>query len=114
MARTREQVYEHHSRALDAGDLDELVADYADDAVLITPTGVKRGKDGIREGYTRVFADLPKATWNLRTQIYEGDLMLVEWAAASASAFGEGVATFVITDGLIRAQTLHFTVQHRV
>jgi ketosteroid isomerase-like protein len=114
MARTPEQVYQHHARALDAGDLDELVADYADDAVLITSAGVKRGEDGIRGGYARIFADLPNATWNLRTQIYEGDLMFVEWAAASASAFGEGVGTFVITDGLIRAQTLHFTVQHRI
>jgi uncharacterized protein (TIGR02246 family) len=114
MARTREQVYQHHAQALDAGNLDGIVADYADDAVLITPAGVKRGKDGIREGYRQIFADLPKATWSRRAQIYEGDLMLVEWAAASAGAFGEGVATFVITDGLIRAQTLHFTIQHRI
>jgi uncharacterized protein (TIGR02246 family) len=114
MTRTSEEVFQHHARALDAGDLDKLIADYADAAVFITPAGVKRGKDGIREAYTQLFADLPNATWNLRTQIYEGDLLLVEWAAVSASALAEGVVTFVIRDGAIQAQTNHFTVQHRI
>ena len=40
MARTPEEVFSHHAEALGAGDLDEIVADYADDAVFISPTGV--------------------------------------------------------------------------
>ena len=48
MARTPEEVFSHHATALGADDLDEIVADYADDAIFITPTGVLRGKDGIR------------------------------------------------------------------
>jgi ketosteroid isomerase-like protein len=114
VTRTPEEVFQHHARALGASDLEQLDADYADDAVFITPAGVKRGKDSIREANAHVLADLPNATWNMRTQIYEGDLMFVEWAADSASALGEGVATFVIRDGLIRAETLHFTVQHKI
>jgi hypothetical protein len=37
MARTPQQIFEHHAGALIAGDIDEIVADYADDAVFITP-----------------------------------------------------------------------------
>ena len=34
MTRTPEEVFAHHVKALGAGDLDEIVADYADDARL--------------------------------------------------------------------------------
>jgi hypothetical protein len=36
MTRTPEEVFQHHVQALGAGDLDEIVADYTDDAVFIT------------------------------------------------------------------------------
>ena len=69
MADTRspQEVFGHHGQALGAEDLDEIVADYSDDAVLITPEGVQRGKDGID--------------------------------------------TFVFRDGLIRVQTVRYTLQ---
>ena len=41
MARTPQEIFAHHAEALIAGDLDGIVADYADDAVFIT--GVRRG-----------------------------------------------------------------------
>ena len=33
MTRTPEEVFAHHVQALGAGDLDEIVADYADDGI---------------------------------------------------------------------------------
>jgi ketosteroid isomerase-like protein len=69
MAATRspQEVFDHHAQALGAEDLEEIVADYSDDAVFITPAGVQRGKDGID--------------------------------------------TFVFRDGLIRVQTVRYTLQ---
>ena len=67
MTRTPEEVFAHHVQALGAGDLDEIVADYADDAVFISPTGVKRGKDGIRQAFTQLLADVP--TLSLATRL---------------------------------------------
>ncbi len=49
MARTPQEVFAHHVEALGAGDLDEIVADYAEDGVLITPAGVLHGLGGIRD-----------------------------------------------------------------
>ena len=43
-----QEVFDHHAQALGAEDLEEIVADYNDDAIFITPAGVLRGKDGIR------------------------------------------------------------------
>jgi uncharacterized protein (TIGR02246 family) len=114
MTRTPEEVFQHHAEALGAGDLDEIVTDYADDAVFITPAGVRRGKDGIREAFTQLLADVPDAAWDLKTQIYEDDVLFLEWAAeAAATLVEDGIDTFVFRDGLIRVQTVRYSVQRK-
>jgi ketosteroid isomerase-like protein len=114
MARTPEEIFSHHAQALGAGDLDEIVADYADDAVFITPAGVKRGKAGVREAFTQLLVDVPNAKWELPTTIYEGDVMFLEWTAEAAQTrVDDGIDTFVFRDGLIRVQTVRYTLQHK-
>jgi ketosteroid isomerase-like protein len=115
MARTPEEVFQHHAEALGGEDLDGIVADYTDDAVFITPAGVRRGKDGVRAGFTQLLADVPGATWDLKTQIYEGDVLFLEWAADSSVArVDDGIDTFVFRDGQIRVQTVRYTLQRKV
>ena len=114
MTRTPQEVFQHHAQALGAGDLDEIVADYSDDAVFITPAGVRRGKDGVRAAFTQLLADVPNAAWNLKTETYEGDVLFLEWAAdAAQTRVEDGIDTFVFSDGLIRVQTVRYTVQHK-
>jgi len=114
MTRTPEEVFTHHVQALGAADLDEIVADYAGDAVFISPAGTRRGPDGIRAAFTQLLADVPDAAWNLKTQIYEDDLLFLEWTAdAAATHVDDGIDTFLFRDGLIRAQTVRYTLQHK-
>jgi ketosteroid isomerase-like protein len=111
MTRTPEEIFGHHAQALGAGDLDEIVADYADDAVIITPAGVKRGPGGVREAFIQLLADVPNAAWDLKTLIYEGDVLFLEWAAdAGGTRVEDGIDTFVFRDGLIQVQTVRYTV----
>lgn len=111
MARTPQEVFAHHAEALGAEDLDGIVADYRDDALFITPDGVRRGKDGVREAFTRLLAELPGATWDLPTQIYEDDILLLEWAADSRThRVEDGLDTFVFAGGMIRVQTVRYTL----
>ena len=113
MARSPQEVFAHHAQALGAGDLDEIVADYAEDAVFITPAGVLRGKEGIRTAFTQLLADVPNATWDLPTQIYDGDVLFLEWTAdAGASRVDDGIDTFIFRDGQITVQTVRYTVQY--
>ena len=113
MARTPQEIFGHHAQALGAGDLDEIVADYADDAVFISPSGVLRGKDGIRTAFTRLLGDVPDARWDLKTQLYESDVLFLEWTAdAGATRVDDGIDTFVFADGMIRVQTVRYTLQH--
>ncbi|HLF70759.1 MAG TPA: nuclear transport factor 2 family protein [Dehalococcoidia bacterium] len=109
--RTPQEVFAHHGQVLVAGDLDGIVSDYTDDAVFITPAGVLRGKDGIRQAFTKLLSDLPNAKWELPTQIYEGDILLLEWKAESArTRVEDGIDTFVFRNGLIRVQTVRYTL----
>jgi ketosteroid isomerase-like protein len=110
--RTPQEVFQHHAEVLVARDVDGLVSDYADDAVFITPDGVRRGKDGVRAAVERLLGDLPDAEFRVPTTIFEGDVLFIEWSADSpAATVQDGVDTLVFRDGLIRAQTLRYTLQ---
>jgi ketosteroid isomerase-like protein len=110
--RTPQEVFQHHAEVLIAGDIDGIVSDYADDAVFITPDGALHGKDGVRQGFEKLLGDLPSAEWAVPTQIFEGDVLFIEWSARSESTYAEdGIDTFVFRDGLIRAQTVRYTLQ---
>ncbi|MGO9887842.1 MAG: nuclear transport factor 2 family protein [Solirubrobacteraceae bacterium] len=113
--RTPQEVFQHHAEVLIAGDLEGIVADYSDDAVFITPDGVLRGKDGIREAFTKLLSDLPSAEWEVPTTIFEGDVLFIEWKAVSESTMADdGVDTFVFRDdGQIRVQTVRYTLQQK-
>ena len=114
MAATRspQEVFAHHAQALGAEDLEEIVADYSDDAIFITPAGVLRGKDGIRQAFTKLLGEVPQATWDLKTTIYEDDILFLEWSAeGGGNRIQDAVDTFVFRDGLIRVQTVRYTLQ---
>ena len=112
MARTPQEIFEHHGAALMAGDIDGIVEDYSDDALFITPSRVLRGKDGVREAFTALLADLPDASWEIPTQIFEEDILFIEWSATTEKArVQDGIDTFVFRDGLIRVQTVRYTLE---
>ncbi len=111
MSRTPQEVFAHHGQALGAADIDGIVSDYSEDALFITPDGVKRGKSGVREGFEKLLTDLPNASWELPTQIYADDVLLLEWKAnASTNRVEDGIDTFIFRDGLIRVQTVRYTL----
>ncbi len=111
MARTPQEIFQHHGEALMAEDLDAIVSDYSHDALFITPEGVRRGQDGVREGFVQLLGDVPGARWELPTQIFEDDILLLEWKAESETTKVEdGIDTFVFRDGLIRVQTVRYTL----
>ena len=109
--RTPQEVFQHHGEVLMAEDLDGIVSDYTEDALFITPDGVLKGKDGVRQGFVKLLGDVPEANWELPTQIYEDDILLLEWRAESEKVkVDDGIDTFVFRDGLIRVQTVRYTL----
>ena len=57
---------------------------------------------------------MPNAAWDLKTQIHEDDVLFLEWTAdAGVTRVEDGIDTFIFRDGLIRVQTLRYTLQHK-
>jgi hypothetical protein len=110
--RTPQEVFQHHGETLVAGDLDGIVSDYSDDAIIISPDEVLRGKDGVRRAFEKLLGDLPNAEWELLSTSFEDDILLLEWKATSEKTKAEdGIDTFVFRDGMIRVQTLRYTLE---
>jgi SnoaL-like protein len=108
--RTPEEVFTHHAQSLGAEDLDAIMVDYADNATFIIPSGVRRGKDAIRQFFADLLQALPKAQWGVKT-LYADNVLFLEWTADSARAsVSDGVDTFIFENGLITLQTVRSTI----
>ncbi|MGW9453416.1 nuclear transport factor 2 family protein [Streptomyces sp. NPDC055632] len=113
MTRTPQEVFADHGKLLGTGDLDLISLNYTEDAAFLTPEGTLVGREGVEEGIGRLLADLPDAEWQLAPQ-FAGNVLVLQWTATSAtSEVLDGVDTFVFEDGLISAQTVHYTLTPR-
>jgi hypothetical protein len=108
--RTPEEVFAHHGAALGAEDVEDVISDYADDAILVVQKEVFRGREGARQVFTKLLSEIPRATWDLDTT-YADDVLYLEWkAAGGGNKIEDGVDTFVFRDGMIRVQTVVYSV----
>ena len=108
--RTPQEVFTHHAHAIGAEDLDAILMDYADTATFISPSGVLRGKEAIRQFFADLLQALPKAQWGVKT-MYADNVLFLEWTADSARAsVSDGVETFLFEHGLITLQTVRHTI----
>jgi len=101
-------VLEHHTKALRGGDLNDVLADYASDAVLFTKDAALKGLDAIRPVFAAIISEFskPGMTINRTQQLIEGDYAYIVWTAETADNIYEiATDTFVVRDGKIVAQS---------
>ena len=111
MARSTAQVFEDHKNAILTGDFPRLIADYADDAVLMTTDGTFVGQEAIQRFFQNLFAAHPNVQVHFGKQVVEDDMLLLEWSAESdVAVFEPGVDTFFIHDDRIQRQTMWFVM----
>ena len=106
MARTPQQIFDHHVHALVARNVDDLLTDYTADSTLITPAGIAQGIDGIRAAFSRLSDALADAVFGIKSKTYHDDALLLEWTLDSAGFQVDGVDTFLFGDDSIRLQTI--------
>jgi ketosteroid isomerase-like protein len=110
MARSTKQVFDDHMAALESGDISKIMADYADDAILISPSGALVGKAAIQAAFENMIQGSPNIKFTGQ-DIVEGDTLLTIWSAQCDTAtMPQGMDTFVIRDGKIQRQTAWFVV----
>jgi hypothetical protein len=110
------EVFEDHLALTTAGEHDRDIAyNYADDVVLLTGLGIFRGHEGVRQSRATLGMDLPDARFSYVTTLVDREYAFLEWRGESEHTLvDDGADGFVIRDGLIRAQTIHYTVRHRM
>lgn len=103
---TRE-VVRRHLKTFGAGDLEGVLADYADDAVMFTPNGPIEGKEALRSAFAKMIAEWgqPGTVFKLQEERYNGEHGYIVWTAETAANVYElGMDGFVVRDGKIAAQ----------
>ena len=103
-----EQTLRHHLQSFYVGDVDAIMADFAADAVLITPDGTLYGQAQIRPVFETFVTQImpPGSTLTIVKQIIEGEIAYLLWTGESAHyRIPWGTDTFVIRAGTIVAQT---------
>ena len=111
--RNAEEVLEDHLRQALEGTVDEdLARNYAEDVVVLTADGVHHGHDGLRELAALLQDQLPQSRFVYTAKVVAGEAALLEWTARddNGSRVDDGVDSFLIRDGRIRAQTIHYTI----
>ena len=103
-----EQTLHHHLQSFYVGDVDAIMADFAAEAVLITPDGTLYGQAQIRPVFETFVTQIlpPGSTLTIIKQIIEGEIAYLLWTGESAHyRIPWGTDTFVIRAGKIVAQT---------
>ncbi len=110
--RSPSEVFLDHLNLRAQGRLEEdLERNYCDEVVLIHQFGAKHGRNGVRESAHRLQNQLQGGRYEYTTQVIEGDYAPLLWRACSEHArIDHGVDSFVIRDGRIVMQTVHYEV----
>jgi uncharacterized protein (TIGR02246 family) len=86
-------------KALNAGDIDTLLANVDDNVVFTTMNGdVARGKDGIRQYYERMMKGPDRVVESVTTDFIPDDLSILH-GGNMAIAYGRTDDHYVLTDG---------------
>jgi ketosteroid isomerase-like protein len=102
-----EEVLEQHIQALVLRDLDRVVENYTDDAVVFAPTGVFKGQQNIRAFFQAGLEMLtPEVMNNLQfiKKEFEGEYAYVLWSAGQVVPFAGDL--FQIRGGKIITQAV--------
>jgi len=117
MSRTMMQILEDHNTAVLSNDREKMITDYAEDAVLITMSGVYTGPEEIGDALQQLMRNMPamkpvdSPTGFLKI---EGDTLLMRWSAESAKGtITDAVDTIVVKADKIWRQTTSFEIVPR-
>ncbi|MEO5999380.1 MAG: nuclear transport factor 2 family protein [Chitinophagaceae bacterium] len=102
------QVLAHHWDAFNQNNMDEVMADYTEESVLITPDATFKGLAQIRKNFEDAYGKFPKdkTVFTLNKQVIDRDVAYILWQAKTPT-FNLTFATdtFIIRNGKIIRQT---------
>jgi hypothetical protein len=113
--RSAADVLQDHLNLREHGELDEdLRRNYAPAVVLLTARGVLQGHDGVRESAAFLYEAAAGHEYRYHLTVTDDRMAMLEWSATGHDTrIVEGVDSYLIEDGLIKAQTIHYRVESR-
>lgn len=105
---TTEEVLDHHLKAFDDGDVDEIMKDFDEASVLITPQGPTRGRTEIRKVFESFLTEVipPGSKFEVVHRHVVDETAYIVWTAETEKVrFDMGTDTFIVRGGKIAIQT---------
>lgn len=113
--RSAAEVFEDHLRLAGEHHFEEdIERNVSPDIIILERRGIFRGREGAKRLAQLLEQELPAAPYVYTNQLLEGRVAFLEWTAEAEHAHvRDGADSFVIEDGWIVAQTIHYTVEER-
>jgi hypothetical protein len=112
-ARSAAEVFDDHLRL--AGEHrfdDDIERNVSPDVVVLERRGIFHGREGAGELAQFLREELGSTPYTYTNRLVEGRFAFLEWTAdGEAARVPDGADSFVIEDGWIVAQTIHYTVE---
>jgi ketosteroid isomerase-like protein len=109
MARSTEEVLDHHLQSFGSGNLEGILEDFTPESVILSADdGVLRTRDQMAGFFQAMFDEFakPGASFSLDKRIIDGDTAFIAWSAETAdNVYDLGTDTLVVRDGKIVTQT---------
>jgi hypothetical protein len=102
------QVLDHHWQAFTQNNLEEVMADYTEESVLITPDETFKGLEQIRKNFENAYIKFPKDKTDFKSnkQVIDRDVAYILWQAKTPTFnLTYATDTFIIRNGKITRQT---------
>lgn len=111
--RSAEEVFDDHLRLAAEHRFEEDIArNVSPDCVVLERRGTFTGIEGVTHLAQLLDQELPGAVFTYTTRLVAGRAAFLEWTAEAAGArVRDGADSFVIEDGWIVIQTIHYTVE---
>ncbi|OJY87956.1 MAG: SnoaL-like polyketide cyclase [Lysobacterales bacterium 63-13] len=111
--RSAREVLDDHLKESQTGSVEaDLARNYAEDVVVLMRGEAHHGHEGVR-GLARLLRqELPDASFEYGSCVVASEFGFLEWSGRGGQAYvKDGADSYVIREGKIVAQTIHYTVQ---
>lgn len=111
--RTTKEVLEDHLHCRKHGDIEgDLRRNFSKDVVLLTSRGKFYGHDHVRHLNKLLHEAVQTEKYEFPVKLIEGSYAFIEWRARQpGKSVEDGADSFVIEDGKIVMQTIHYMIE---
>ena len=109
--RDSREVLEDHIRLRERGELErDLERNYDPQVLILTGRHVFKGHDGVRDAARLLAEAVAPDSYRFRALVIGDRMGYCEWTATGDEAvIRDGVDSYLVEGGMIRAQTIHYT-----